>query len=94
MRNSHYLLVRGIGTRTSVSLLPVTNAASKMLGKERLRKKLWITRDALNLCYERRDLKKSREAEGAKKKQKKKNCEANKRIQCKEGLDRYSVQGN
>ena len=92
MRNSHYLLVRGIGTRTSVSLLPVTYAASKMLGKERLKKKLWITRDALNLYYERRDLMKSREAEGAKKK--KKNCEANKGIQCKGGLDRYSVRGN
>ena len=45
----------------------VTDAASEILGKERLRKKPWVTKDVLDLCDERRDLKKKRcEAEGAK----------------------------
>ena len=45
----------------------VTDAASEILGKERRRKKPWITKDFLDLCDERRDLKKKRyEAEGAK----------------------------
>ena len=44
-----------------------TDAASKILGKECHRKKPWVTKDVLNLCDERRDLKKKRyEAEGAK----------------------------
>ena len=38
-----------------------------MLGKERRMKKPWITKDVLNLCDDRRDLKKRRcEAEGTK----------------------------
>ena len=45
----------------------VTEAASEILGKERRRKKPWVTKDVLDLCDERRDLKKKRyEAEGAK----------------------------
>ena len=45
----------------------VTDAASEILGKGRRRKKPWVTKDVLNLCDERRDLKKKRyEAEGAK----------------------------
>ena len=45
----------------------VTDAASEILGKERRRKKPWVTKDVLDLCDERRDLKKKRyEAEGAK----------------------------
>ena len=45
----------------------LTDAVSEMLGKERRRKKPWITKDVLGLCDERRDLKKGRyEAEGAK----------------------------
>ena len=55
----------------------VTDAASKILGKERRRKKPWVTKDVLDLCDERRDLKKKRyEAEGAKEYR-----EANRRIQ-------------
>ena len=55
----------------------VTDAASEMLGKERRREKAWVTKDVLDLCDERRDLKKKRyEAEGAKKYR-----EANRRIQ-------------
>ena len=55
----------------------VTNAASEILGKERRRKKPWVTKDVLDLCDERRDLKKKRyEAEGAKEYR-----EANRRIQ-------------
>ena len=55
----------------------VTDAASEILGKERRRKKPWVTKDVLDLCDERRDLKKKRfEAEGAKEYR-----EANRRIQ-------------
>ena len=44
----------------------VTDAASEILGKERRRKKPLVTKDVLDLCDERRDLKKQYEAEGAK----------------------------
>ena len=55
----------------------VTDAASEILGKERCRKKPWFTKDVLDLCDERRDLKKTRyEAEGAKEYR-----EANRRVQ-------------
>ena len=55
----------------------MTDAASEILGKERRRKKPWVTKDVLDLCDERRDLKKKRyEAEGAKEYR-----EANRRIQ-------------
>ena len=55
----------------------VTDAASEILGNERRRKKSWVTKDVLDLCDERRDLKKKRyEAEGAKEYR-----EANKRVQ-------------
>ena len=54
----------------------VTDAASEILGKERSRKKPWVTKDVLDLCDERRDLKKWYEAEGAKEYR-----EANRRIQ-------------
>ena len=55
----------------------VTDAAIEILGKERRRKKPWFTRDVLDLCDERRNLKKKRyKAEGAKEYR-----EANKRIQ-------------
>ena len=43
----------------------VTDAASEILGKEHRRKKLCLTKEVLDLCDERRDLKKKRyEAEG------------------------------
>ena len=55
----------------------VTDATSEILGKERHRKKPWFTKDVLDLCDERRDLKKKRyEAEGAKEYR-----EANRRVQ-------------
>ena len=44
----------------------VTDAACEILGKERCRKKPWVTTDVLDLCDERRDFKKRYEAEGAK----------------------------
>ena len=45
----------------------VADAASEILGKERRRTKLWVTKYVLDLYDERRDLKKKRyEAEGAK----------------------------
>ena len=44
----------------------VTDAASEILGKEGRKKKPWVTKDVLDLCDERRDLKKKRyEAEEA-----------------------------
>ena len=46
----------------------VTDAASEILGKECRRKRLWVTKDVLDLCDERRNLKKKRcEAEGEQK---------------------------
>ena len=54
----------------------VTHAASEIFGKKRRRKKPWVTKDVLDLCDERRDLKKKRyEAERAKEYR-----EANRRI--------------
>ena len=45
----------------------VTDAASEILGKVRSKKKPWVTKDVIDLCDERRDLKKKRyEAEGEK----------------------------
>ena len=38
----------------------VTDAASEILGKERRRKKPWVTKAVLDLCDERRDLKKKK----------------------------------
>ena len=55
----------------------VTHAASQILGKERRRKKPRVTKDVVDLCDERRDLKKKQyEAERAKEYR-----EANRRIQ-------------
>ena len=54
----------------------VTDAASEILGNKRRRKKPWVTRDVLDLCDERRNLKKPYESERAKEYR-----EANKRIQ-------------
>ena len=54
---------------------------SEILGKERRRKKPWVTKDVLDLCDERKILKKKRyEVEGAK--------------ESKGGLDRSSVRGD
>ena len=38
----------------------VTDVASEILGQESRRKKPWVTKDVLDLCDERRDLKKKR----------------------------------
>ena len=55
----------------------VTDASTEIIGKERRRKTPWVTRDVLDLCDERRNLKKKRYgAEGAKEYRK-----ANKTIQ-------------
>ena len=44
----------------------VTDVASEFLGKKLRRKKPWVTKDVLDLCDERRDLKRKRyEAEGS-----------------------------
>ena len=66
----------------------------RYLGRNVAGKKLWVTKDVLDLCDERRDLNKKRyEAEGAKE-----HREVDKRIQksvkrAKVGLDRCSVRG-
>ena len=84
-----------INTMITTYNTAVTDAASEILGKERRRKKPWVTKDVPDLCDERRDFKKKRyKAEGAKEYR-----EANRRIQkCSEGskggLDRFSVRGN
>ena len=38
----------------------LTGAASRILGKERRKKKPWNTKDVLNFCRDRKDLKKRR----------------------------------
>ena len=58
-----------INTMVTTYNTAVTDAGSETLnGKEHTRKKPWVTRDVLDLCDERSDLKKRRyEAEVAKK---------------------------
>ena len=64
---SHHLKQLLQGTMITTYNTAVTDAASEILGKERRRKMPWVTKDVLDLCDERRDLKKKRyEAEGAK----------------------------
>ena len=56
-----------IDTMITTYNLAVTDATSEILEKERRRKKPWVTKGVLDLCDERRDLKKKRyKAEGAK----------------------------
>ena len=52
-----------INTMITIYNTAVTDAVTEILGKERRRKKLWVTRDVLDLCDERRDMKKRYEAE-------------------------------
>ena len=72
----------------------VTDAASEIPGKESHRKNPWVTKDVLDLCDKRRDLKKKRyEAEGAKnigKQTGDSECSE----ESKGGLDRCSVRGD
>ena len=57
----------GINSMITTYNTSVTDTASEILLKEYGRKKSWKTRDVLDLCAERRDLKKRRcEEEGAK----------------------------
>ena len=73
----------------------VTDAASEILGKERRRKKPWVTKDVLDLCDERRDLKKKRyKAEGAKRIQGSKQEDSEGNEESKGKLDRCSVRGD
>ena len=66
-----------INTMITTYNTAVTDAASEILGKERRRKKPWVTRDVLDLSDERRKLKKKKhEAERAQEYRK-----ANRRIQ-------------
>ena len=66
-----------INTMITTYNTAVADATSEILGKERRRKKPWVTRDVLDLSDERRNWKKKRhEAERAQEYR-----EANKRIQ-------------
>ena len=66
-----------IDTMITTYSTAVTDAASELLGKKRHSKKPWVTKDVLDLCDERRDLKKKwYKAEGLKEYR-----EANRRIQ-------------
>ena len=47
-----------INTMITTYNTAVSDAASEILGKEYHRKKPWVTRDVLDLCDEKRDLKK------------------------------------
>ena len=47
-----------INTMITTYNIAVTDAASEIRGKEHRRKKPWVTREVLDLCDERRDLKK------------------------------------
>ena len=76
MGSSHHGIM-DIDTMITTNNTTVTDAASEILGKERRRNRPWVTKDVLELCDQRRDLKKKRcEAEGAKEYMK-----ANRRIQ-------------
>ena len=56
-----------INTMITTYNTALIDAASEILGKERRRKKSWVTSDVLDLCDEKRNLKKKRyETEGAK----------------------------
>ena len=56
-----------IDTMITTYTTAMTDASREILEKQRRRKKLWVTKDVLDLCDERRDLKKKRyEAEGTK----------------------------
>ena len=64
----------GIKTMLTTYNTAVTDAASEKLGNERGRKKTWVTRDCLDLCDERRDLKTKRYEEGAKESNQTRGC--------------------
>ena len=84
-----------IDTMITTYNIAVTDAASEILWKERRRKKPWVIKDVLDLCDERRDLKKKK-----KKKKKEQRIQGSKQEdsegseESKEGLDRCSVRGH
>ena len=56
-----------INTMITTYNTAMTDAFNEILWNERYRKRPWVTKDVLELCDERRDLKKKRyDAEGAK----------------------------
>ena len=58
---------KNINTMITTCSTTVTDTASEILEQERRRKKPWVTKDVLDLCDEKRDLKKKGyKAEGAK----------------------------
>ena len=66
----------------------------RILGKERCRKKPWVTKDALDLCDERKDLKKKRYEAEEQKNTRGANRDSEGSEESKGGLDRCSVRGD
>ena len=72
----------------------VSDAVSEITGKERCMKKPLVTKDVLDLCDERRDLKKKRYEAEEKKIQGNKEEYSEGSKGSKGGLGRYSVRGD
>ena len=83
-----------IDTMNTTYNIAVTDAASEILRKECRRKKPRVTKDVLDLCDERRDLKKKRYEAGAKKIQGSKQEDSEGSEESKGGQDRCSVRGD
>ena len=72
----------------------VTDTAAELLGKQRRKRKPWVTPEILDLCDRRRDLKKKRgEPEGAKDYREIKK-DQDRDEDCKRDLDTGSMPGN
>ena len=80
-----------INTIITTYNITVTDAVSEICGKERRKKKPWVTRDVLDLCDERKDLKKKRYDEGEKRIHGSKQEDSEGSEESKGGLHRYSV---
>ena len=72
----------------------VTDAASEILGKDCRRKKPWVTKNVLDLCDERRDLRRSGMKQKEQKIQGSKQERSEGSGESKGGLDRCSVRGD
>ena len=84
----------GIDTMITSYDTGVTDAASEILGKESRRNKPWVTKDVLDLCNERRHLKKKRYERRSKIIQGSKQEDSEGSEENKGRLDRCSVRGD
>ena len=83
-----------IDTMTTTYNTTVTDAANEILRKERRRKRPWVAKDVLDLCDERRDLKKKRYDKKSKIIQGTKQEDSEGSGESKGGLDRCTVRGD